>query len=68
MSLYRAFRGADPDKTALLVARGFIEPPQTADSVAMPDAPARPVAGSVDSLGARPRPTQAARLKTTLKK
>lgn len=68
MSLYRAFRGADPDKTALLVARGFIEPPQTADSVAMPDAPARPVAGSVDSLGARPRPTQAVRLKTTLKK
>ncbi|MBR5850808.1 MAG: M3 family metallopeptidase [Alistipes sp.] len=27
MSLYRAFRGKDPDKTAMLVARGLIEPP-----------------------------------------
>ena len=25
MDMYRAFRGADPDKTAMLVARGFVD-------------------------------------------
>ena len=26
MDMYRAFRGADPDKEAMLVARGLVEP------------------------------------------
>ena len=35
MSMYRAFRGQDPDKTALLVARGLMERPAAVDSLAM---------------------------------
>ena len=30
MDMYRAFRGADPDKRAMLVARGFVEPEDVA--------------------------------------
>lgn len=36
MSLYRAFRGKDPDKTAMLVGRGLVEAP-VADPVAEAD-------------------------------
>ena len=32
MQMYRAFRGADPDNRAMLVARGLVEPEQQ-DSV-----------------------------------
>lgn len=31
MDMYRAFRGAEPDKTAMLVARGLVEPEEIAD-------------------------------------
>ncbi|MDE5694988.1 MAG: peptidase M3, partial [Alistipes sp.] len=35
MTLYRTFRGKDPDKTAMLVARGLMErPAPAADSLA----------------------------------
>ncbi len=39
MALYRAFRGKDPDKKAMLLGRGLIEPePEPADSLAgMPE-------------------------------
>jgi len=40
MSLYRAFRGKDPDKTAMLVARGLMERPAPADSLAGAPEPA----------------------------
>jgi len=37
MTLYRTFRGKDPDKTAMLVARGLMERPRpAADSLAVP--------------------------------
>ncbi|MDE5578619.1 MAG: M3 family metallopeptidase [Alistipes sp.] len=37
MTLYRTFRGKDPDKTAMLVARGLMERPRpAADSLAAP--------------------------------
>lgn len=69
MSLYRAFRGADPDKTALLVARGLIEAPQpAADSVAMPEPSVRPVPVLPDSVAAVMRPTEGIRVKASLKK
>ncbi|WP_308660368.1 M3 family metallopeptidase [uncultured Alistipes sp.] len=69
MSLYRAFRGADPDKTALLVARGLIEAPQpAADSVAMPEPSVRPVPVPPDSVAAVMRPTEGIRVKASLKK
>ena len=68
MSLYRAFRGADPDKTALLVARGLIEAPQpAADSVAMPEPSVRPVPVPPDSVAAVMRPTEGIRVKASLK-
>ncbi|MEG1700514.1 MAG: M3 family metallopeptidase [Alistipes sp.] len=34
MSLYRAFRGADPDKRAMLLGRGLIDEPAPVDSLA----------------------------------
>ena len=68
MSLYRAFHGADPDKTALLVARGLIEAPQpAADSVAMPEPSVRPVPVLPDSVAAVMRPTEGIRVKASLK-
>ncbi len=45
MTLYRTFRGKDPDKTAMLVARGLMErPAPAADSLAAGEVRAMPVA------------------------
>ena len=40
MTLYRAFRGADPDKTAMLVGRGLMEPPKVEEERPRPTVPA----------------------------
>ena len=40
MTLYRAFRGADPDKTAMLVGRGLMEPPKVDEERPRPTVPA----------------------------
>jgi hypothetical protein len=37
MDMYRAFRGADPDKSAMLVARGLIEPEEEIEEEVRPD-------------------------------
>jgi peptidyl-dipeptidase Dcp len=37
MDMYRAFRGADPDKSAMLVARGLIEPEEEVTEDVRPD-------------------------------
>ena len=37
MTLYREFRGKDPDKTAMLVGRGLIEPPVVEEEVKEPE-------------------------------
>jgi hypothetical protein len=34
MDMYRSFRGAEPDKTAMLVARGLIEEPTAEEETA----------------------------------
>lgn len=34
--MYRAFRGADPNKIAMLVARGLVEPEEIADVEPLP--------------------------------
>jgi hypothetical protein len=34
MDMYRSFRGAEPDKTAMLVARGLIEGPTVEEEAA----------------------------------
>ena len=36
MDMYRAFRGADPNKIAMLVARGLVEPEEIADVEPLP--------------------------------
>lgn len=36
MDMYRAFRGADPNKMAMLVARGLVEPEEIADVEPLP--------------------------------
>ena len=38
MTMYRAFRGKDPDKRAMLLGRGLIEPEPTPDAANEPDA------------------------------
>ena len=37
MDMYRAFRGAEPDKSAMLVARGLIEPEEEIEEEVRPD-------------------------------
>lgn len=46
MSLYRAFRGKDPDKRAMLRSRGLWNGPDPADSLTAAESPA-PVSGTV---------------------
>ncbi len=46
MTLYRAFRGKDPDKTAMLVGRGLIERPAPVEEKPMPVQELKPVAGN----------------------
>jgi hypothetical protein len=41
MDMYRKFRGADPDKTAMLKARGLYQEPEVADSTEVVSAEAQ---------------------------
>ena len=39
MTMYRDFRGKDPDKKAMLRSRGLLDEPEPADEDAAPAAP-----------------------------
>ena len=50
MSLYRAFRGKDPDRIPMLRGRGLWNEPEPADSLAAPQRVEQPLSADVQAV------------------